>query len=148
MAFMIKIYCRGKKLNGTLLSESKIKKRMGLGMNSKLRGQSECLLASVLRIFLAVKYVAPHATFFNRDALICLLNLRLPSWAVHVQRTRETAPTWPSLDRFSADENTSGNGELILPWESQSVEAAAAGAESLQEGAAHLYSSDISRTLR
>lgn len=66
---------------------------MGLGMKSKLRGQSECLLASVLRIFLAVKYVAPHATFFNGDALICLLNLRLPSWAVRVQRTRETAPT-------------------------------------------------------
>lgn len=64
---------------------------MGLGMKSKLRGQSECLLASVL--FLAVKCVAPHATFFNGDALICLLNLRLPSWAVRVQRTRETAPT-------------------------------------------------------
>lgn len=123
-------------------------KKMGLGMKSKFRGQSECLLASVLRIFLAVKYVAHHATFFNRDALICLLNLRLPSQAVHVQGMRETAPTWPSLDRFSADENTSGNDELILPWESQSaVEAAVACAESLQEGAAHLYSSDISRTL-
>lgn len=78
---------------------------------------------------------------------VCL-NWKHPSQAVHVQGRRETTPTRLPPDRFSAEENASGSSELVLPGESRSPgEAAAAGAESLQQGAAHVYSSDISRTV-
>lgn len=77
VASMTKMAIRKKLLpreefNGPLVSKGKVIK--GPFIRQNCRGHLECLIASVLRIFLTAKYVAPAVDIFNRDPLICFLN--------------------------------------------------------------------------